>query len=166
MIKYHDLTQADASTLFAYDNGVLIWRTSGISTKNFQSKVAGTVAKRGYVHIQYNRKIYKAHRLVYFMHTGELPVAVDHINGVLTDNRIENLRAATSVENQRNAKLRADSTSKVKNVCWHKRSQKWTVQLSVNRKIKHFGAFKDLELATLVAIEAREKYHKEFARHE
>ena len=35
----------------------------------------------------------------------------------------------------------------------------------VNKQNKFFGLFKDLELASLVADEARNKYHGEFANH-
>jgi hypothetical protein len=39
------------------------------------------------------------------------------------------------------------------------------VQINIDKVKTHLGYFKDKELAELVAIEARDKYHKEFARH-
>jgi hypothetical protein len=37
------------------------------------------------------------------------------------------------------------------------------VSVSKNRKIRHFGYYNDLELAELVALEARDKLHGKFA---
>ena len=97
------------------------------------------------------------------MFHGYLPKCVDHIDRDQTNDRIENLRAATVAENQRNVALRKDNSSGVKNVCWNKRSKKWGVQLSFNGKIRHFGHYDNLELAELVALEARAKFHGKFA---
>ena len=159
------MDQNTALKTFEYRNGKLFWREPTNPKRTPVGSVAGTVSKRGYIHIQHMNKIYKAHRLVYLMFTGQMCSLLDHINGVLTDNRIENLRPATAVQNQRNAVIRKDNSSGVKNVSWHKRVGKWGVQLSVNRVIKHFGYYDNLELAELVALEARAKYHKEFACH-
>ena len=43
-------------------------------------------------------------------------------------------------------------------------NNKWRVRISVKNKSISIGCFEDLELADLVAQEARDKYHKEFAR--
>ena len=153
-----------ANHLFSYENGVLYWKNPSNPVKTPRGSVAGHVSKRGYVHIQYDRKIYKAHRLIFLMFNGYLPDIIDHIDGNILNNRPENLRAATFLGNAQNAKKRKDNSSGIKNVCWHKRLNKWGVSLSVEGKICHFGYFDDLELAALVASEARDKYHGEFAR--
>jgi hypothetical protein len=44
----------------------------------------------------------KAHRLAWFLHYGEWPDVIDHINRVRTDNRIANLRSVTRAQNNRN----------------------------------------------------------------
>lgn len=159
------MDQNTALKVFEYKEGVLYWKEPTNPKRTPKGSAAGTVSKRGYVHIQYKNKIYKAHRLVYLMFKGQFCALLDHINGVLTDNRIENLRPATNVQNQRNATIRKDNSSGVKNVSWHKTIGKWGVQLSISRKIKHFGYFDNLELADLVATMAREKYHGAFANH-
>ena len=150
--------------LFEYRDGVLYWKNPTNPAKTPRGSIAGYVGKRGYTHIQYARKIYKAHRLIFLMFRGYMANIIDHIDGNTSNNRPENLRAATHLGNAQNAKKRKDNTSGVKNVCWHKRLNKWGVALSVNNKIRHFGYFEDLELAALVASEARDKYHGEFAR--
>lgn len=52
----------------------------------------------------------------------------------------------------------------IKNVSWEAAKQKFRVALQVNKVRKFFGYFDDLELAELVAVEARAKYHGAFAR--
>lgn len=60
-----------------------------------------------------------AHRVIWQLHNGfvAVDVDVDHINGVRTDNRIENLRAVTRAVNQRNQKLHKSNTSGIAGVC-------------------------------------------------
>jgi hypothetical protein len=98
------------------------------------------------------------------MFNGYVADIIDHIDGNTSNNRPENLRAATHLGNARNAKKRKDNKSGHKNVFWNKSANKWAVSLSVNNKLRHFGYFEDLELAAFVASEARDKYHGEFAR--
>jgi hypothetical protein len=91
---------------------------------------------------------------------------VDHINMDRSDNRIENLRLATRSQNMMNMPAHADSKSGVKGVSWREDTKKWAVRVTIGGGVyKSFGCYDDLELAELVAQEAREKYHGEFARH-
>lgn len=124
-------------------------------------KRAGYVAPNGYRKIMINYKNYYEHRLIFEMHYGEPQEEIDHINGNRSDNRIENLRIATRSQQNQNTKMRSDNTSGVKGVFWHNKAQKW--QVTVQKM--YFGIFDDLELASLVAAEARDKYHGEYARH-
>jgi hypothetical protein len=102
--------------------------------------------------------------MIFLWHHGYLPVCVDHIDGDVMNNRIENLRAATVQENCLNKRAKP-GVSGYKNVRWCKPNKNWAVYVSVNKKQKFFGAFQDVELADLVATEARNLYHGAFARH-
>lgn len=128
-------------------------------------KVMGYKNSAGYLYLNVTGKTYPIHGIVFLMHYGYLPKMIDHINGDRTDNRIENLRECNLTQNNCNTKKRLDNTSGYKNVGWHKKANKWAVQIQVNGKKKHIGIFEDLELADLVAQEARNKYHKGYARH-
>ena len=65
----------------------------------------------------------------------------------------------------RNAKIRKDNTSGVKNVYWHKKNKSWVVRLSINGKHQYFGCFKNIGDAERAAINARQSVFKDFARH-
>lgn len=149
------VTQKRLHELFVYKDGYLI--------RN--GKIAGSVSKRGYRCICVDNKIYKAHRLVYLYHHGYLPDQIDHVDKNPDNNRIENLRAATNGQNCMNRGIMRNNTSGAKGVFWCKDHKKWRVAVRVNKILKSFGRFEDFELAELVAIEARNKYHKEFANH-
>ena len=144
--------------LFEYKDGDL-YRKHG----QFAGK-AGTLHHTGYIQVKVDNKNYRAHRIIFAMHHGYLPEYVDHIDGNPLNNRIENLRAATNQQNQYNVGLVARNKSGVKNVVWLR--NKWRIFMRVNKKMKNLGSFDDLELAELVAIEARNKFHGEFAKHD
>ena len=151
------VTQQELLEAFEYRDGYLYRRTTG--------KRVGTRHHTGYLQISFKKKLYNAHRMIFLMHHGWLSKVIDHIDADRSNDRIENLRPATWVQNLQNMRMRSSNTSGVKNVCWCKIKKKWTVQLNVNKRYKFIGRFDDLELAELVAIEAREKYHGTFARH-
>lgn len=72
-----------------------------------------------------------AHRLIWKMVTGDDPNIIDHINGVRSDNRIENLRSVTIAENRRNLAMNRRNTSGHNGVFFDKRSQKWAVVMQI-----------------------------------
>ena len=148
--------------LFEYRDGKLYW-------KNNRGRIragdeAGCVRPDGYMRVRINFVSYYAHRIVFLMHHGYMPQNIDHINGNRSYNRIENLRECTPSQNQKNRKPEA-SKSGIKGVIWNKDRNSWTVRVTINGKSKYIGSFKDIDLAELVAIEAREKHHGEFVRH-
>jgi len=107
-------------------------------------------------------KQWLSHRLIYIMHKGAAPKYIDHINGDSQDNRIENLRSCTIQNNACNQKIHPKNNTGVKGVT--RLGNKFRAKIWVNYKQIHLGVFEDLELAELVAIEARNKYHGAFAR--
>jgi len=94
--------------LFNYDNGVFRRKLVNGSTKR-----AGTPDKDGYIQIQIDGKIYKAHQLVWLHEEGEFPgCGLDHIDTITSNNARSNLRKATDSQNQQN-KRKPYSNSKV-----------------------------------------------------
>lgn len=66
----------------------------------------GSVHSAGYVTFSHKNRIYLAHRVAYFLMTGEQPIEVDHINRDRADNRWCNLRNVTSQQNKLNRRFK------------------------------------------------------------
>lgn len=147
--------------LFDYNNGNLFWKVQKSSV--VIGDKAGHQGKQ-YLYIKINKKLYAAHRLIFLFHNRYLPQFVDHIDGNKLNNRIENLREATKAENCQNSKISKSNKCGIKNVYWHKQRKKWNVLVEANGKRYDCGFYDNLELADLVAQEARNKYHKQFSR--
>ena len=151
-------SKEDVETLFDYKDGALYWKVN-----REIGKKAGVAEPRGYVRVGYKGKKYLLHRLIFLYHHGYLPQIVDHIDNNQSNSNIENLRASDSVKNQYNRSINKNSKTGVKGV--KTRYNKYVVHLRVNGENKYFGIFEDLELASLVANEARNKYHGVYARY-
>ena len=150
---------------FEYRDGKLFWKIMTNPSKKLIGKQAGCKSSGGYGVVNLDGQAYSIHKVIFAMHKGFIPPIVDHINGDKSDHRIENLRAATHSTNNFNKVVQSNNKLGLKNISWHKQNQKYWVQLVQNKK-KVVSVFIDnLELAELVAIEARNKYHKEFANH-
>lgn len=156
------LTQEYLHSLFEYRDGILYSKINRYKTTTKKGSVIGYPCESGYLRTGLNYKTYKIHRLIFIMFHGYSPKEIDHINGIKTDNRIENLREVTTSQNQCNKSISKRNTTGIKNVT--KECSKWRVRISVNKKMINIGFFDDIELAELVAQEARNKYHGEFAR--
>lgn len=102
------MDQTTALTVFQYVDGVLYWRIRPSQSRR-AGDVAGNVRTDGYRAIQYKRKLYKEHRLVFLMHHGYTPIEIDHIDRDKGNNRIENLRDATRALNTHNSVKRTKS---------------------------------------------------------
>lgn len=89
---------------------------------------------------------------------------VDHKDNCGSNNKWSNLRLATRSQQLLNTRTRKDNFLGIKNVNLHKPSGKYRVKMRVQGKDRSFGYYDDLELAELVAIEARNKFHGEFAK--
>lgn len=153
--------------LFALDEktGALRWRVS--PARNVKAgSIAGGSKGGGYLAVKVDRKKTPVHRIVFAMVNGYLPEQVDHINGVRDDNRPCNLRAATCLQNNQNRRIRKDSSSGIKGVCWNSRIKKWQAGVRANGKWNYLGVFADPVKAGEVVRAFRELHHKEFARHD
>lgn len=128
--------------------------------------VVGSINWSGYRVVNVNGKQHRVHRLIWVMLVGEIPEGyqIDHIDGNRANNHISNLRLATRVENQRNARKRRDNTSGTKGVSFDKLSGKWRAQIRKDgRNISTLFETKD-EAIDYVR-QSRELLHKDFANH-
>jgi hypothetical protein len=161
------ITKEYLDTLFRYsfDDGILTWAVKRRGTKGIGNE-AGSLRKNGYVQINIDGKLYFAHRLIWMLATGEWPKKeLDHINGVRSDNRLENLREADAFQNHQNQKRPSNNKSGTKGVCWNVSSGKWSCFVAINGKSKYWGSFTLKEDAEARVKSVRESIHGEFANH-
>lgn len=160
------ITQQLLKDLFDYrEDGVFVRKVSTSNRVKVGDVVGWENVKGRYLAACVNGKKHYMHRLIFLYHHGYIPKYIDHIDNDGTNNRIENLREATHSQNLCNTKRRKINKSGAKNVSWCRSSKKWGVYLRIKGKQTYFGVYEDLELAELVAIEAREKYQGQFANH-
>jgi len=132
----------------------------------YAGQKAGSFDKNGYLVIGINKKVYKAHRLAFLYVYGWLPKQVDHKNndGLKSDNRIINLRAANHSTNGMNQGKQKNNTSGLKGVYWFKASNKWGSIITKGYKRIYLGSFDCPAAASFAYQIAADMYHGEFAR--
>jgi len=106
----------------------------------------------------------KLHRLIYEIYNGVIPdkIQVDHINGIRTDNRPENLRLATNQQNQRNTKTQKNNSTGYKCI-YISKSNTYLVYIRINKKSVYNKTFKTLEKAIINRDIKLKEFHGEYA---
>lgn len=152
-------------SLLRYDDqtGNLHWiypPRNGVSA----GKIAGFINTRGYVHIRFAGVTYKAHRIIWEIVNGVAPdLEIDHINRVTYDNRISNLRLATSSQNKANRAIAAKSKSGYVGVKASRTKGKWVAIIIVNGIRRQIGTFMTKEEASMAYRSALIDAHGQFA---
>ena len=120
------------------------------------------INKNGYVVARsVEGKTLQMHCLI--METNDSKQVIDHIvTEHKNDNRKQNLRITTQEYNGKNRKKGKNNKSGVTGVHWHKAQQKWVAFISINKKLKHLGYFKNIEDAIKIRKEAEIKYYGEY----
>lgn len=88
------------------DTGIFRWKIDCGGRKGNRIKagsIAGSLNGEGYRDIGINKRVYRAHRLAWLYVTKVWPnCVVDHKNGIVNDNRFDNLRLATDRQSSEN----------------------------------------------------------------
>lgn len=153
--------------IYDKDSGKFFWKEpSGRWGRIPAGSEAGCIKANGYVVINLNGKLEYAHRLVFLLEGG-IPdgMEVDHINGVCSDNRRENLRLVNSLQNKWNTKVPRTNTSGVKGVHFDSASGKYRVRFRHEGEYLHVGLFDTLEQA-VAALQERKTLRGEYERQE
>lgn len=158
------MDQKQVKNIFHYDSekGGLIYKVQPFQSKSKAGQLVGSKC-RGRLFVRVNKKLYAVHRLVFLFHRGFWPEQVDHIDGNGLNNKIENLRAATNAENQRNKPKLKHNKSGFKGIHFCKQTKSWRVQITFERKRICGGRFSTKKEAAKKYNQLAKKYHNEFA---
>ena len=158
------LTQDYLKSILDYvpETGTFTWKIKHFY-KCHVGSTAGGINGCGYIQIKINNKCYKAHRLAFFYVYGIWPENdIDHINGVRNDNRLENLREATRIQNCQNRKRCQvnNASSGLLGVSYSKNKNKYASQIMLNKKQNHLGYFSTPEEAHDAYLKAKRQIHE------
>lgn len=126
-----ELTYEQVRRLFTYepDTGILRWNHRDDVSKSwnarFAGKEAGSLDTKGYRRVAVNGKFYLAHQIAWFYVKGYWADEIDHEDHDRSNNRLNNLRDATSQMNSKNRGLRSDSTSGFVGVSQIRKTGRW-----------------------------------------
>tara|TARA_R110000787_G_scaffold265480_3_gene371470 strand:- start:134 stop:817 length:684 start_codon:yes stop_codon:yes gene_type:complete len=134
-------------------------------TRSVEGKILSAhPSDRPYLHVilqNGKRTTRRVHIIVAQAFLGEANgLVIDHKNGVVTDNRVENLEYVTLRENSFRGGLSEKNRNKSSNyrgVHYFKDAKKWRSSISFNQKPYHIGSFDDEHSAHLAYENVKDK---------
>lgn len=136
---------------FSYDP------VSGVLSKTKTGQSVGWKNGNGYISLSFNYKYYLAHRVAWLLSFGSWPDGlIDHRDGDTTNNRLENLRLATSKQNAQNQKARG--------YYYSPRHKQFYASIWVNNKSIFLGLHRSEDAARKAYLAAAKEHFGEFAR--
>ena len=121
------------------------------------------VNRRGYGRLSIFDESYSAHRVVWKWIYGQEPKEhIDHIDGNPGNNRINNLREASHVENSWNQRMSRSNTSGFKGVSKYR--SRWKARVKKDGKTYCLGTYDTPEEAHQAYCKAAAELHGDFAR--
>lgn len=161
----HDLLETIRDR-FYYDNGVVRVKKSG-QWKGKKDEVAGTPRpKDSRIIIQVKGQRFFAHQIVWLLFNEDIPeTSIDHVDTNCTNNLIENLRAATRSEQQRNKPVQGNNSTGFKGVSFRRavKAKPWRAGITVANQLKHLGYFETAVEAAIAYDRAAKRYFGAFA---
>lgn len=159
---------SELRSLFNYnpDTGELSWNKT-VNPRAKKGKKIDCISPNGYIQFQYLGKKYYAHRVIWYICNGSYPeLFIDHIDGNRNNNRRDNLREVSKLENHKNMKKPCTNTSGTVGVTWCKRDRKWIAQIKVEQKGINLGRFAEYSEAVNARKNAEVLYgfHKNHGR--
>ena len=150
----------DVSNYLELKNNSVVWKKSKCKAK--AGSLFGRDNGTGYLQGKIFNKLVYAHRIAWFLKYKEMPNGeIDHINGIRTDNRIENLRVVDRSANARNIH-NARSDNKVGLIGVQKHRNKFRTRIFVNGVTIRKGGFDTPEEAHKAYINLKKQFHNEY----
>lgn len=148
------------------DTGKMYWLARKVSArgdliyngKYAGKEVGGSGQKDGYKRIGLTFRSRKymllLHRVAWLLGSGSWPSGhIDHINHKTQDNRFENLRVVSQLDNARNMSLSSRNKSGITGVFWHSAMKSWRASV----KKETIGFFYRIEDAAAAVKKKREE---------
>lgn len=149
--------------MLRYDDGKLFW-TVDRGPNGRPGQEAGSVwqrdrpADRCYRRIKIGRVSYAVHHVVFVLHHRRwASPEIDHRDGNTLNNRIENLREVTKVQNAKNQFRDRRNKSGCSGVSWVESAKRWRAWITLDGKWTHLGNFKSREDAVAARKEAERR---------
>jgi len=163
-----ELTQERLKEVLDYNatTGVFTRKISGSTAVKVGRVVgSGVTVKANYFKVFIDAQAYIAHRLVWLYVHGTWPKHfIDHVNGDRHDNRLCNLREASSRQNMVNSKLSKASTTGYKGATVLP-SGRFRSKLHSGGQVYHLGVFDTVEEAHQAYCDKADELHGDFANH-
>jgi hypothetical protein len=158
------LTQDKLKELFDYDYDLGVFKR--IKVTSYNTKIGDTVGstrKDGYVTIGIDKKKYLAHRLIWLYVYGKYPDnLIDHKDGNKSNNRLDNLRDCTNLQNLQSKRLHPLNTSGYRGVTYFESIDRWRARICYDYKMLELGFFETPEQASDAYEDYAKKIRKEF----
>jgi hypothetical protein len=162
---------------FNEDTGILTWKARDRRHFNsdgfckswntrYAGKQAGGKCPNGYLYITFGRarKDLVSRVIWKYVYGVDAQDVIDHIDGNPLNNRLSNLREATTSQSIQNTRLRKDNISGYKGVS-KTTSGKHMSRIKIKNKVQHLGSYDTPEEAHAVYCEAADRLFKEFANY-
>ena len=180
-MKTIDISYLEECISFDSKTGDLTWKTRprdhfktnrshSIHKSRDAGKPAGSIDKsQTYLVVgitfQGRFQLYQGHRIAWALHYKQWPIqSIDHIDGDKTNNRIENLRECSHVQNMANQLGRSKKIGTLKGAYFHKRIGKWQATICIAYQQTHLGYFLTEEEAHFAYTKAAKELQGEFMR--
>lgn len=164
----------DECLVYDLDTGNFLWKKRPLKhfksygwwncwNRRWSGTQAGSFDSKGYKMICIDKKVYRSHRLAWFITYGEWPRSeIDHIDRNKRNNRINNLREATRSQNELNSSV-TNGKSGIRGVWWNTQNRTWIARITCNYRTIYLGSFKNKNDAIATRRVAERKYYGEFA---
>lgn len=142
--------------------GIFHW-AKPLSSNVRRGDVAGCISEKdGYLKIRIDGTLHLAHRLAMFYIYQRWPEqAVDHKNGIKSDNRIENLRCASKQQNAQNTRRGwSHGSSGLLGAHFSKTRGTWTSAIKAGSQVRRLGEFASAQDAHDAYVEAKRQMHE------
>lgn len=144
------------------------WSSAVLAAWNlrYAGRIATNRIGAGYLCVSILGEKYPTHRVIWKMAHGTDPLTIDHVDGDRTNNRLDNLRNVSDLENQHNRKLNANNSSGVSGVRWVEARRRWISRIRSGGRLVVLGSFvsKDDAISARKMAERSLNYHENHGR--